>query len=537
MNLQIPQNKLNRIYGWALVLIFVLALIFRVVGADWGMPRRDMHPDEGFVFEEAYNCALNHSFEPRIYYRPNHVSIKLNTLLYLGIQEVVFETRGLSDFAANYEANFALFTTASRVLTALIGFGCVVWAFLIARFFGKKQALLAALLFAVFPAFIEHSHYLTPDIPLLFFLMGALWAALKYMEKPSMSRLFFMSFFTALATCEKYPGLYGCLLIAVAVIVTRIKKPLLIVRDGFLAIIFVILGILAVSPVLITDFREVLAVMAGQNHSSHLGGDGLDFKGTLLYYSKTAFVHMGLILTLCSFYGIVRSFMKGFKNAFIVLVFLLYIVPISTLSVHWERYTLPIYTACLFYGAFGVLYLLEDMHGLLEKSKVASIAALLLLIALPIGSLSAQAIAVTGSFLAPDSRVALQSTFAEVGITADNTPHDCNTPLDPGGFYGAFMHFEGCDPATPKYGAVNFVMTSSAQRDLFLASDQEAYQGIAKFYRLLDENYPMAAYYPVEVPTAHFIELSNIWHAARNVWRFLHGGMRGYEIRLYKLIP
>lgn len=417
-----------------------------------------------------------------------------------------------------------------------MGVGVVILAYFIGLFWGRWQALFAALLFAVFPSFIEHSHYITPDIPLLFFLMGVLWAALRYQRKPSVSMLFWMSFLTALATCEKYPGAYGCAVIAVTVCATHIKKPVMIIRDGCLAILFFLLGILAVSPVLLIDLRTVLEVMAGQNKQYHLGADGLNFGETLLFYAQTTGVHLGLLLTVSSIYGMVKSFRKNRKPTIILLSFLAYIVPISTLSIHWERYTLPIYAAGLLFGAFGAFYLTEDLQGLLKKIPQGHLIAYPVLFFLPVCSLLAGAIAVSGSFLAPDSRILLQETFAEMGISKQNTAHDCNTPLDPGGYYGVFADFEDGDPEKYKYGnRPVFVMTSSAQRDLYLAADPEAYGSVADFYRQLDERYPLVFLYPVETPSSHFLELRNIWFAARSVYRYLRGAAVGYEIRLYQL--
>lgn len=538
MKLTAFKEKNDRWYFFILALIFTVAVLLRIVGAGWGMPHWNLHPDEVIIFEQAHQCALNRDFEVHQYYRPNHVMIKMNTLLYIGIQELYFAPQGQNDFALNYNENFALFTTASRVLTALFGVGTVVLAYLIGLFWGRKQALFATLLFAVFPSFIEHSHYITPDIPLLFFLMGVLWAALCYQRKPSVSWLFWMSFFTALATCEKYPGVYGCVIIAVAVCVTYIKKPAMIIKNGCLAILFFVLGILAVSPVLLIDLRTVLEVMAGQNHQYHLGADGLKFGGTLLFYIKITGVHLGLLLTVSSIYGIVKSFRKNVKPTIILLSFFAYIVPISTLSIHWERYALPIYAAGLLFGAVGAFYILEDLQGLLKNSSRAVWIAYPIFFLLPACSLLAGSIAVSGSFLAPDSRIISQDVFAEMGVTTGNTVYDCNTPLDPGGYYGAFGNFEDGDPERYKYGArPPFVMTSSAQRDLYLVADPEVYGWIANFYEQLDENYNLVYLFPVETPSSHFLELQNIWFSARSVYRYMRGAAVGYEIRLYQLQP
>lgn len=532
------KEKFDRWYLLMLIPIFSAAVILRIVGVGWGMPHGNLHPDEVLIFGPAYQCALDRDFEVHDYYRPNHVSIKMNTLLYVGIQELYFAPQGKDDFALNYNENFVLFTTASRVLAALFGVGTVILAYLIGLFWGRKQALFATLLFAIFPSFVEHSHYITPDIPLLFFLMGVLWAALCYQKKPSVLWLFWMSFFTALATCEKYPGAYGCVIIAVAVCATHIKKPVLIIKNGCLAILFFVLGIMAVSPVLLIDFRTVLEVMAGQNKQYHIGADGLNFGETLLFYTKTTGIHLGLLLTVSSIYGIIKSLRENVKMAVVLLSFLAYIVPISTLSVHWERYTLPIYTAGLLFGALGVFYILEDIQGLLKKTRPAILVAYSIFILLPACSLLAGSMAVSGSFLAPDSRIILQDVFAEIGVTVNNTAYDCNTPLDPGGFYGAFSNFEEGDPGKFKYGSgPKFIMTSSAQRDLYLVADPEVYGWIANFYRQLDERYPLVYLYPVETPSSHFLELQNIWYSAKSVYRYMRGAAVGYEIRLYQLLP
>ena len=537
MKLTVLKEKFDRWYFLILALIFTVAVILRIIGAGWGMPHGNLHPDEAIIFRPAYQCALNRDFEVHQYYRPNHVMIKMNTLLYIGIQELYFAPQGQNDFALNYNENFALFTTASRVLTALFGVGTVVLAYFIGLFWGRKQALFATLLFAVFPSFIEHSHYITPDIPLLFFLMGVLWAALCYQRKPSVAWLFWMSFFTALATCEKYPGAYGCAIIAVAVCVTHIKKPVMIVKNGCLAIFFYMLGIMAVSPLLLIDFRTVLEAIAGQYQPYHIGADGLNFVGKLLFYFKTTGVHFGLLLTVSSIYGIVKSFQKNVKPMIILLGFLAYIVPISTITLHFERYTLPIYAAGLLFGAVGAFYILEDLQRFLKNSSRAFWIAYPIFFLLPACSLLAGSIAVCGSFLAPDSRIILQDVFAEMGVTVNNTVYDCNTPLDPGGFYGAFSEFEGADPEKYKYGSKRFVMTSSAQRDLFLVADPEVYGWIANFYRRLDEDYPLVYLFPVETPGAHFLELQNIWFSAKSVYRYMRGAAVGYEIRLYQLLP
>ncbi|MBO4608752.1 MAG: glycosyltransferase family 39 protein [Lachnospiraceae bacterium] len=519
--------------------IILLAVVMRLVGISWGMPYSNLHPDEGIVFYPAYQCALDRTIDVHgSYYRPNHVTIKASALIYMGIQDFYFAPRGMNDFAANYSEHFALFTTSSRIFVALLGVGVVIWTFLIGLFWGRKQALFAALLAAVFPGFIEHSHYITPDIPLLFFLMGAMWAALHYQKAPSVKWLFWMSLFTSFAICEKYPGAYGCLIIAVAVISAHTRDIKTIIIRGLLAVLFVVLGILAVSPALITDLKTVLDVMAGQNGDSHIGGDGLNHPQIFVYYLENAAERMGLVLVLCSIYGVVRSFMKKTKQTILLSLLLIYLIPISMLNLHWERYDLPVYEAGVTFGAFGSLYLLEDIRKRIKSRSVISSAALIIFVLLPIGNLFAGSVAMDARFLAPDSRIVCKDDIDAMGLTLDNTACDCNTPLDPGGFYGAWGCYEGCDPSKYKWGpAPKFVMTSSGMRDLFLEGNQDMYGWIANFYRRLDEEYPMIYIYTPENPSFHVLEVQNIYCAARTVVRYLRGTASGCELRVYVMHP
>ncbi len=519
--------------------IILLAIVMRLVGISWGMPYGNLHPDEGIVYYPAYQCALERNIDVHgSYYRPDHVSIKASALIYMAIQDFYFTPRGMEDFASNYGNNFSLFMTASRVFVAMLGVGVVVWTFLIGLFWGRRQALLASLLAAIFPGFIEHSHYLTPDIPLLFFLMGVMWAALKYQKAPSVKWLFWMSLFTSFAICEKYPGAYGCLIIAVAVISAHTRDIKKIILQGLLAILLVLLGIMAVSPVLITDLKNVLEVMAGQNGMYHIGGDGLNHWQIFIYYLVNAANRMGLVLVLGSLYGVVRSFGKKPKETLILFLLLVYLLPISMLNLHWERYDLPVYEAGVMFGAFGLLYFLEDMRERISSRKIFAAGAFLIFVLLPIGNLFAGSVAMDAHFLAPDSRISCKGDIDAMGLTRENTVCDCNTPLDPGGYYGAWGDYENADPSQYKWGpAPKFVMTSSGMRDLFLEGNQDIYGWIAGFYRKLDEEYPMIYIYTPENPNYHVLEVQNIYCAVRTVVRYLRGTSTGCELRVYVMHP
>ena len=194
------------------------------------------------------------------------------------------------------------------------------------------------------------------------------------------------------------------------------------------------------------------------------------------------------------------------------------------------------YAAGLIFGAAGVFYLIEDLQKVLQKNIIIYCIAYFILLILPAGSIMASGLAVTSSFLAPDNRIFLQDTIREAGINDDNTSYDCNTPLDPGGFYGAWSKYEG-SPRLYKYGSCpQYVMTSSAQRDVYLEEDPEVYGWIANFYIELDDYHDLIYLFEAENPTYHIVEVQNIWYAVRSVYRYMKGSPTGYEIRVYQMV-
>ena len=155
MTLKSLNEKIDRWHWGIMIFIFVLAFTLRIVGIDWGMPHNNLHPDEVIIFDQAYQCTLKHNFEVKQYLRPNHVTIKLNTLLYTGIQEFYFAPQGKNDFALNYSENFAMFTTASRIMIALFSMGTVILAYLTAAFWGSDRHCLQHCFLRYFPRLLS----------------------------------------------------------------------------------------------------------------------------------------------------------------------------------------------------------------------------------------------------------------------------------------------------------------------------------------------------------------------------------------------
>ena len=96
----------------------------------------------------------------------------------------------------------------SRALTVLLFMGSIVLVFQISkRFFGLFAARMITLLFSTSAGFIAFNHFLTVDIPVMFWMLLALYFAQKIMIDGSDRDYLLSGFFTGIATATKYNGL------------------------------------------------------------------------------------------------------------------------------------------------------------------------------------------------------------------------------------------------------------------------------------------------------------------------------------------
>lgn len=156
------------------VLITAIATVFRLWGLKWGLPNSlhhyTYHPDE--FFQIATMAVLNPAklqLDPGFYNYPtgymNLGSLILQVLQGYGMQMSV--------------SNIYL---AARVMSAIMGVATVpVVYFVGAKLYGRAAGIIAALVFAVLPLHIIHSHFATVDVPATLWvtvaLLGASWIA------------------------------------------------------------------------------------------------------------------------------------------------------------------------------------------------------------------------------------------------------------------------------------------------------------------------------------------------------------------------
>ena len=268
-----------------LILFFILLLGGFLIfgGAGWGLPAL-LHPDERTIVEPAMRMVQNRTFEPDVFYRPDHLLIQINALIY----RVIVFFKGLPAESIG-DISVHVFYLTGRIITGLFAFGSIIVAYLIGRKYSNAIGLISAFLFAVFPLFVTHSKFASPDVPITFFMLLFIYFALAYMQKPTLKLLTIMALVTAAFITVKYPGAILLVMVAVSVIVVSLvdKKFLRILKHGVATILFTVVFEFLISPALMFRFNDVRAAIINEAREEHLGADGLGMGGNILFYLNT----------------------------------------------------------------------------------------------------------------------------------------------------------------------------------------------------------------------------------------------------------
>ena len=96
----------------------------------------------------------------------------------------------------------------SRLVTIALYLGTIALAYSFSRnSYGRFSAAIIAFAFATSAGFVANAHFLTVDMPLLFWMLAAFWAAHRLISTPSTRNYAIAGFLIGIATATKYNGL------------------------------------------------------------------------------------------------------------------------------------------------------------------------------------------------------------------------------------------------------------------------------------------------------------------------------------------
>jgi len=243
----------------------------------------------------------------------------------------------------------------SRLVTIALYLGTIALAYSFSRrSYGRFSAAIIAFVFATSAGFVAHAHFLTVDIPLLFWMLAAFWAAERLASAPSTRNYAVTGFLVGIAIATKYNGLaVGIALFVAHLFATRGEsiRRIILSRQLWIAMGMVLLGFLFGCPTapyepkrfwhdFIYNYTVAPRYSGQPDRPNYLGAFGripevVGLPGAILI--------AGLAILSCILILKRRDVSKAATRGFILsaAVFLLYILKIGTFPRTETRYVLP----------------------------------------------------------------------------------------------------------------------------------------------------------------------------------------------------
>jgi 4-amino-4-deoxy-L-arabinose transferase-like glycosyltransferase len=515
----------------ALIVIVAVGAVLRLIGIWWGLPH-ELHTDEPVIVNGAVDLARRHSFEPSVYFRPDHVEIQISDLVYQAYAKVFLHTSVVLGFAAHP----ATFLLLSRLVTVVFGLGMIVLAYFIGREFSRSVGLVAAVLVAILPPFVEHSHYATPDVPLTAALMGVILACMRYLRTPSVRALLLASACTSIAIAIKYPGALATAVIALVVVIMAIRdgQPWRILRHGVLAVAAVIVFLFFISPVLFTNVEAVKASVHGESRGGRAGSAGAGIVHNVLFYLGYGAGVLGVLLLVAAVVGVVLAIRRRALIAVPLVISVVVFLGLSVLPIHWDRWSLPMLVAPLIFAAVGLVWAWQMAPGVLRSTAVRR-TLLAVVGVLILSNLLLQSVATDVMLSAPDTRIALGARFAKLGITKHNSIYEGYTPLANAELKLIFSDIPLRNGVlAPVAPSKHWIVISSCTYSRFYGVPQ--YSAQRAFYSALKNKFPLALSTNAQMATSTTgIEPLNDYLAIKTIAGYASGGEAGCDIRVYSI--
>jgi 4-amino-4-deoxy-L-arabinose transferase-like glycosyltransferase len=412
-----------------LVAIFAFSLAVRAIGIKHGFPLLT-HPDEGFSFQPVLHMTTYRTLNTGYFNRPDQIMsmvnlVYLNVLSYLKFGENV---------AQAFPKHYLSFYAYARFLIAILGSFIPVVAYKIGKEFKPVFGIYAALVFAAFPSYVLHSLFITPDIPITLFTLIVMYFSVRYLKEGKNKFLYFAILFAAINTAEKFPGVISLSIVLGAVLINSLrqdKRPLTaqlwpIFKKFLLVFLLFIVALLIVAPFLFIEYRAVIDALVFESRSSHLGADNLGWLGNLWFYVTAFSSWMNILAFVFIGFGLYAMIKWRKASSLLLLYGILYWIILSALSLHWERWALPMYITPLFLIAVGINFLLIKVnnHRLLKW-----VATFFLTVFFTLQLITTVHTSIRMTFT--DTREVALNYCNEMGITAENSLFEGYTPLQP----------------------------------------------------------------------------------------------------------
>lgn len=390
------------LFGFSLLLVFLLALLIRIIGIYPGHPPN--HPDEPITYLTAIQMVLNRELDPFTFssYKFQYPGLLIYiqtfffTFIFIPVSlllKLITDTSFVIDHLGTF-GDLVLNVVGpgymnaifwGRYVVALLGFCAVIVTFLIGKqLFNKYVGLIAALFLAVNFRHNASSHLSLVDAPNSLFALLSFYLSIRLLEKPSRKNYILAGIGIALSLATKLYlfSLLPFLLIHLYLSLKK-KKPFLILKSLFsinfiLSILCVGFIFVLLNPFLIFHFGQALETHTINNLRYGFGANSLNIYPVWYLFE----IGMGKPFSIFFLIGVVLAVLYK-KYMFKALLLLLLIVIPTYMLIYYSngggyvRNFTSIIPFVLIFSALGVYhtmtFLVEKINPHLQTLKYVAV--------------------------------------------------------------------------------------------------------------------------------------------------------------------
>jgi len=358
--------------GWwviSLLAILAAAFVLRVYGIGFGLPYH-YHPDEPMIVARVISMLKSGNLNPGWFGWPS---------LYMYMQLPVYVLRffygvskGGPGIIESYHSGYYLW---GRFTTACLGTLTVGLIYALGKkLLDRRTGILAALFLAFSFLHVADSHYITPDVPVTFFVVLTLLACFWIIEKGDSKFYLLGGLLAGFAAATKYTGglVILCVFFAYIFRLMRGKKEY---ERIFYCLIALVCGFFIGVPYAMKEIpmflRNIAAELYEANTLGHLSHEGT---ANWWYYSQYLYREgLGRGIFILSIAGLVLAAIKTGEKRFLSILFLVaYFLWVSSWKVRFARVLMPVLPLFSLFAAFflGSLWAWLAKREPLKERKV-----------------------------------------------------------------------------------------------------------------------------------------------------------------------
>ena len=524
--------------------IVAVGAFLRFYSLSFGLPGL-YQIDEEFFVAPALRVAQGH-LNPGWFGAPGQTLIYGVGIIFKLINIIgrAFSSTNLT-LLEDYRQHTTLFQTFGRALPALAGVAMIPVVYLIGRLWNQRVGLIAAGLTATSFYLVDHSHVIRPDIIQTLFLLLVCYGLLQISRQPDATKWYVWSGIAfGLAVTSKYPSLFIIPAVGVWFIILQCRHNIRLFRWLAAAVISLVTSFIT-GPFLYLDPVRVIHDVIIEGRNTHGGHDRLGWLGNVGWYLTHALdweIGTGLyILSLLVIGWIIiklirrrHDHVRDIYAIFIIAIAASYLGCLSILSLHWERWVIPLIPLLFIITAYG----LDEM---IRVWRWRPIVLLIVIIVLAPGPTVRLIRTLTG-YSHPYTVASAQewaTANIPIGSTVAVEPYSPTLPADKYTVIGlpnlswhdlAWYRAQGIEYFIPN-GNVKGVIASEVER----LGTNTNYGTALKGYDALEQQSELVYQIPtvIDQNTKHLVE-SNDWAILKTIQLDL---LRGPFVQIYKLRP